>query len=108
MGYPIYSTRFIAASADGSPPAYEVPAGSIVIVRDVAVTYGGGAIVTVKVGIAAGATFWWDQFTVESIPQSLQWRGRQVLFAGEALYLAADGPVDAAVSGYLLASDLRG
>jgi len=99
---PVYSTRLLAWSASSSPPPFTVPSGQVCIVRDADVYSGGGATITVHLGVNGVANFWAGQFTVESIPQVLQWRGRQVLNEGEQLVYAADGVTDGLVSGYLL------
>lgn len=67
---------------------------------------GGGAIIIFSLAIAGIVTFWEDQFTDESIPQVKQWRGRQVMNAGEFLYFSATGALDGMVSGYLLRADM--
>lgn len=98
----IYSTRFLAWSDDETPAPYTVPTGYVAVVRDVDVWSGGGAMINVQLAVNAVAKFWAAQFTVESIAQVAQWRGRQVLQAGEDLVFSADGATDGLVSGYLL------
>lgn len=70
--------------------------------RDADVYSGGGAMINFQLAINDVAKFWAGQFTVESLPQVAQWRGRQILNAGEFLVFSADGALDGAVSGYLL------
>jgi hypothetical protein len=79
-----------------------VPTGYIIVVRDADVTTGGGGITNYKLSINGIATFWWGQFTVETVGQSAQWRGRQILNAGEILDFVSDEVTDGCVSGYLL------
>lgn len=100
---PVYSTRFLAFSADGTPPPYEVPTGYVAVVRDADIVSGGGAMINWYLEVTEGARFAVGQFTIESIQQALPWRGRQVVYAGEHIAFQADGPVDGMVSGYLLA-----
>lgn len=98
----VYSTSFIQWAADETPPAFVVPDGYVAVVRDLDVVWGGGAMVNWQMGIATGAKIAGGQFTEETLIQHQEWRGRQVLNAGQALYVSADGPIDGAVSGYLL------
>jgi hypothetical protein len=79
-----------------------VPANYVIVVRDIDVTSGGGSIINWQVEIAGGAKFAGGQFTVVSIAQFQQWRGRVVLNAGEALAFSSDGALDGVVGGYLL------
>lgn len=102
MANTVYSTRFLAWAADESPPAYEVPEGFIAIVRDADVWSGGGAMINYQLSVNGIAKFWAGQFTIESIAQVGQWRGRQVVNAGEFLVFASDGALDGMISGYLL------
>jgi hypothetical protein len=98
----VYSTRFMAWSSSESPTPFEVPAGKVCVVRDADIYSGGGAIINWQLEILDGAKFAAGQFTVESLAQTAQWRGRQILFAGEFLVFGSDGATDGAVSGYLL------
>lgn len=98
----VYSTRFVAWAASMLPPAFEVPAGYVAIVRDIDVWSGGGAMINWQVEVIEGAKFAAGQFTIESIAQTAQWRGRQVLEPGEFLEFQSDGPTDGLISGYLL------
>lgn len=102
MGLAVYSTRLLAWAADETPAPFEVPTGYTCVVRDADVWSGGGAMINFQLAVNTIAKFWATQFTVESIAQSAQWRGRQVLNAGEFLVASSDGPTDGMVSGYLL------
>ena len=99
----VYSTRFLAWSADMTPPPFAVPTGYVAIVRDLDVWSGGGAIINWELQVVEGAHFAAGQFTEESLAQTAQWRGRQVLLPGEDLAFSADGVTDGLCSGYLLA-----
>lgn len=101
----VYSVRFLGWSASSTPPPYTVPEGYVAIVRDVDVTSGGGAMTNFALVINTVAVIWRGQFTVESVGQSAQWRGRQVLNPGDILDFASDVATDGAVSGYLLTQD---
>jgi hypothetical protein len=98
----VYSTRLLAWAADSSPAPFEVPTGYTCVVRDADVWSGGGAMIDYQLAINTVAKFWAGQFTVESLAQVAQWRGRQVLNAGELLVFSSSGATDGLVSGYLL------
>lgn len=102
MAIPVYSIRFMAWAATETPTPYTVPAGYVAVVRDVDAVSGGGAIINWLWGINGECKIGGGQFTVEALNQFQQWRGRQVLNPGETIYVAADGAIDGAVSGYLL------
>jgi len=84
------------------PTPYVCPTGYTLVVRDVDVWSGGGAMINWQLQILEGAKFAAGQFTVESIAQTAQWRGRVILNAGETLYFESDGPTDGVIGGYLL------
>lgn len=105
-GLGVYSTRFLAWSSETTPGPYEVPAGYVLVLRDLDVYSGGGAIISWKLSVNDVATITGGQFTDESIPQTATWRGRQVLQAGEFLTFASDGATDGLASGYLLLDTL--
>lgn len=98
----VYSTRFLAWAASSTPPAYEVPTGYVAIVRDADIFTHGGAITNWILSVNGIADFAGGAFTVESVIQTAQWRGRQVLNPGELLVFASDVATDGMVSGYLL------
>lgn len=98
----IYSSRFLGWSASMIPPPYTVPTGFVAVVRDLDVYSGGGAMINWELYVDSFAKFAAGQFTVESIAQVAQWRGRQVLYPGQILVFQSDGPTDGLVSGYLL------
>lgn len=99
----VYSTQFLAWSDESTPPPFTVPTGYVAVMRDLDVTTGGGSIISWEAGLVGGAKIAGGQFTDESLFQMAQWRGRQVVPAGEQLYFASDGATDGAMSGYLLA-----
>lgn len=72
------------------------------VVRDVDVVSGGGEMINWVWGINGICKIGGGQFTIEALNQFQQWRGRQVLSAGEILYFESDGPTDGSISGYLL------
>lgn len=98
----IYSTRLLAWSSSTTPPAYEVPAGYVVVMRDLDVWFGGGAIVNWQLSINDIAKIAAGQFNEDALAQTAEWRGRQVVQAGEFIVFASDGATDGALSGYLL------
>lgn len=101
-----YSTRFLAWSASELPTPYEVPAGYVVVVRDLDVTSGGGSIINWALSINGVAKFAVGAFTVESIQQQASWRGRVIVNAGEQLVFESDGSTDGVVNGYLLVANV--
>lgn len=98
----VYSTRFMGWAASEIPPLFEVPTNYVAIVRDIDVLSHGGAMINWVVSVNAIADFAAGQFTIEALNQTAQWRGRQVLNAGEQLVFESDGPTDGLISGYLL------
>lgn len=102
MAQTVYSTRFLGWHAEESPPAFEVPTGYIAIVRDLDVYSAGGDLINWTLSVNSVATFAAGQFTIEALGQVGQWRGRQVMVAGELLVYQSDGSTDGLVSGYLL------
>lgn len=98
----VYSTRLLAWAADESPAPFEVPSGYVCIVRDLDVWSGGGAMINWQLAVNDVAKFAAGQFTIESLAQTAQWRGRQVVNAGEFLVFSSDGALDGLCSGYLL------
>lgn len=102
MAIPVYSTRFLAWAATETPPAYTVPDGYVAVVRDIDVYSGGGAMINWVCSVNEIAHFAAGQFTIEALAQTAQWRGRQILNAGEFLVFASDGALDGMISGYLL------
>ena len=102
MALQIYSSRLLAWSADESPAPFTVPTGFVCVVRDADVWSGGGELINYQLAVNAVAKFWAGQFTIESLAQVGQWRGRQVVMPGEDLVFSSDGATDGLVSGYLL------
>lgn len=97
-----YTHRFLSWAASELPPAYTVPAGYLAIVRDLDVWSGGGAMIDWQLSVDGIAKFAAGQFTVESIAQTAQWRGRQAVLPGETIQFQSDGPTDGLCTGYLL------
>lgn len=89
-------------AAEEIPPLYQVPVGYVAIVRDIDVLSHGGAMINWVVSVNSVADFAAGQFTIEALNQTAQWRGRQILNAGEELVFQSDGPTDGLISGYLL------
>ena len=98
----LYSARLLGWADETSPPAYESPSGYLTIVRDVDVWSGGGSIINYQLQVNDLARFWAGQFTVLSLAQVAQWRGRQVILPGELLVFTSDGATDGLISGYQL------
>lgn len=100
----VYSHRFLAWAASEFPPVAIVPEGYVAIIRDLDVWSGGGAMINWEMGVNGVCKLAAGQFTVESIAQTAQWRGRQLAEAGDEIYFRSDGPTDGAITGYLLST----
>lgn len=98
----VYSTRLMGWAAETIPPLFEVPTGYVCVVRDIDVLSHGGALINWVVSVNGVADFAAGQFTILALNQTAEWRGRQVLNAGEQLVFESDGPTDGLISGYLL------
>jgi hypothetical protein len=85
-----------------TPPAYTVPPGYVVVVRDLDVWSGGGSIINWTFGVNGVCKIAGGAFTVISEQQVATWRGRQIVNAGEEIFFESDGATDGAISGYLL------
>lgn len=104
MALPVYSTRFLYTANIVSAPSYTVPEGFVAVVRDLDAScpspvtgYYVYLVNTTRSYIIAISTFPSDN-------NSAQWRGRQVIPAGESIALNGNPPTGATatVSGYLL------
>lgn len=86
----------------GTPITYVVPAGFVAVVRDMDAFIGSiiGNVGMVAKGSAAQV--FWQETLVAPGNTWVQWRGRQVLFAGESFSMEADDVMDLTASGYLL------
>lgn len=98
----VYSVRLLAWAASTEPPPYLVPEGYVVVIRDLDVWSGGGALINWQMGINEVAKIAAGQFTIEALAQTATWRGRQIVQAGELIYFTSDGATDGAISGYRL------
>lgn len=99
---PVYSTRFVAEAGFTGSAAFAVPAGYLVVVRDIDVVAFVGTGVTIEAGIGGSAVFWSLTLNPTITPFWGSWRGRQIINAGEQLVISTDAPADFAASGYLL------
>lgn len=107
-----YSVRMVNASGLTAPIEVTVPNNKRWIVSDADVYWGGGlSPPSTQLGIAGVLTWWIAQPRASTTPdpaeefdsQSWQWRGHQVLYAGESLMVSSNGVgVDVCVSGYEL------
>lgn len=102
----VYSTRFAAGSVTtvGSTP-FTVPAGSTAVIRDIGVWNDTGSASEVAVGVSVSGSPYAYITVVPSLANLtfFEWQGRQVLDAGNELYLfdASEGCLFM-ISGYLL------
>lgn len=98
----VYSTRFLGFHEEETPPAYEVPTGYVVVVRDLDVYSAGGVIANWSLSVNGVGIFAAGAFNITATAQTATWRGRQILMPGELLVFAADEALDGLCSGYLL------
>lgn len=104
---PVYSTRILEAAGLASTIVYTVPAGYVLIIRDLDVYCHATGVDHVYLVGATGQTIWHQEFDVSTTFYG-SWRGRQVIYAGEQVSITAamsvlDG-ADVTLSGYLLAA----
>jgi len=97
-----YSTQVLAWLAQANPTPFVVPDTNVLVVRDIDVNWGGGAVVNWVAGIDGVSTFAGGAFTAIDARQFQSWRGRQVVLPGQTFYVTADAVIDGQVSGYLL------
>lgn len=104
MARTVYSVNFIRARVTVTAIEYIVPAGSVIVVRDVdAIVYAGSTgLVTMAQG-SSGVGIW-STVPTGSAQATQMWRGRQVINAGSILYVQPFGTVtaDVTISGYVL------
>lgn len=101
----VYSTRFVELPLEApSSTSYTVPDGFVAVVRDINCRFVGGSGGPMVVQVAD------PNFVIavldggDPVTGMAQWRGREVLNAGEELQLLNLGTVEGScsVSGYLL------
>lgn len=99
---PIYSHRLLAEAGFIGEAGFLVPAGSVLVVRDIDVWCPVGIGASVQAGIGGSAVFWGYTFGVVTVQAHQAWRGRLALVAGEQLVISTDAALDFVASGYLL------
>lgn len=100
---PVYSTLLHSLSGFVGEAAFLVPAGQIVVVRDIDVVVGISAGVLVWAYDTSGAQFWAKDFGVTTAGKTWDgWRGRQVIPGPGFFYISTDAACDVRASGYLL------
>ena len=98
----VYSTRLLVCHNLVEVATYTVPDGFIAVVRDID-SYASAGLLEIAVTVFGNLSQiidWWVIDTGTSIIH--QWRGRQVLYAGEQLQVLTTGPTDITISGYEL------
>ena len=98
----VYSTRFISAPLEPAGLTYTVPDGYVAILRDFDAVGTGGESVQFT-NLDAGATYFLEYFPGSGYG-NIQWRGRQVVPAGETIAIYVSGASSggtASLSGYL-------
>jgi hypothetical protein len=104
---PIYSTNFFAIAGFQGQEYFDVPAGLVVIVRDITCYMGGTRDSSSTFWLhdttnGNVAVFWFYQAALENA-QYVHWTGRQVFTAGTQWDVQVVGaPADIRVSGYIL------
>lgn len=104
MASAVYSTRFIGQEFSTSYAEYTAPVGYVTIIRDIDVVNNGatpGFFVFLS-NLTENYAIWLAKFSDSQ--QTLSWRGRQVIAAGETIALGQSGTstLQGCVSGYLL------
>jgi hypothetical protein len=104
----VYSQRLfeVHGLAGGATLTFTVPSGYTAIVRDIDL-YSSPTLSNAEIYISgsSGQTFFYASVAATT-KDSPQWRGRQVLYAGETMtiYNGASESWDVTISGYLLAN----
>jgi hypothetical protein len=104
-----YSTRFVAVHEDlsGAPVLYTVPSGYVAVLRDVSVRNQTADTSLIQVGatVPGPLNVVIAQFDSVAANDVVSWQGRQVLNAGDELWLYnSEGSAQAIASGYLLSA----
>lgn len=103
MTPPVYSVELVAVAGLAGTVLFTVPAGNIVILRDLDVTYfsgltSAGCNLTGSQGQTIAHLGW---ASLEST-STKSWRGRQVIGPAEHFEVITDSALDVTLSGYLL------
>jgi len=101
----LYSTQFFAGTipTNALTNAFTVPAGELVVLRDMdALIVTASDLFNVQIGVAGATTVVW-YVTATATPEWVQWQGRTVVKAGESIWVYSSGSnTQAVLSGYLL------
>jgi hypothetical protein len=107
MASPVYSTRILQAHGATSGATFTVPAGMVLVVRDVDCYANATGYINFFLIGAAGQAIWWFEWNPTDQKPAM-WRGRQVLLAGETLTTSVSvgisDSLDYSISGYLLSN----
>ena len=102
MAGAIYTTRFVREQGTVSGESASPPSGTIWVVRDITVYFGGSLDeISVYVTVLGGGTFFFVDYTPPQ-PGYSHWDGRQVIYPDENIQWHADQPVDLYITGYEL------
>ena len=104
MARPVYSKRFMQWLGVNAPQTYVVPSGFTAVIRDFDIYVDNSSLISsVNVYLLGGLGQILDWFTTDADTTVVhQWRGRQVIYEGETMYVEMDGVSSGAVCGYLL------
>lgn len=97
----VYSTQFMAGlTPAGGVLTYTVPAGYAAVLRSIDLGINGAVGAAPGVAVSGISAFWFPSLNVAN--PFAQWRGRQVLKAGQTLGIGAATSFFVLASGYLL------
>lgn len=104
MSYPVYSTRFLVGELSSGFDSYTVPNGSVAVLQNLDCLNNSAGAVTIDllcVPVATGASIF---FWTGSPPSrtSMQWKGKQVLNAGDRVAIGTNADIFYMLSGFLL------
>lgn len=99
----VYSTAFIFQRGLAGNATYTVPAGFVVVVRDVDVYWGQQPVAPTGLVLGAAGQAFWSWAGAIFAANNDNWRGRHVMNAGDVLTVSVtNGNADVSVSGYRL------
>jgi len=100
----VYSVHVYAANGLNGGHSDGVPAGFVLVLRDLDVYYNGLAGASVALQGNLSQTIWNNNFSASPNGQYASWRGRQVFDALTTWAIVTDAAMDVTLSGYLLST----
>lgn len=99
----VYSRNFVALATSTVGATVVVPAGGLYIVRDIDVVDASGSANSFVFEGSSSQVIWFQTYTPGGPTSSFEWRGRQVIEAGDSFRVfSGGGPWHMTVSGYSL------